>query len=371
MLYVLYASAIILNLFAIKYLYNNKVIIGFTIITILLLWTWNTQGPDIYNYWVQYRSVDANSFATNGYQLFYNIIMNFFSTNGYSFYTYRFVVSLVALLIIVITISKMNANLNIVMVMYMLTQLFLDGVQIRNFFAVPFLVLGIYFIASKKKLWKIKYILSIACASLFHIGFVIYLVFLMIPSEDKETSKMIKTHAIIASILCVFFFFGRKYVAVLISFMNSVDVNRASSYSIHSTNLGPLIVLALQIVGIAVTAYLHAKINRISDLYSQSEYCDEFGRDKEFIKRLFWINVVGLYIVPLSFVQLTFYRLVRNLLLINFASFGIINKYYRKSSYIFLTAVVYLLIWQVAEFYILNTYTTIIEPFFINSMLLE
>ncbi len=366
MLCFVFIIAVILNSYFCFRSRLNKFTVVFTSVSILLIWVWNNSGPDISNYVAQYSVIDQADFSTNGYQIIYNIVMYLFAKSGFSFYTYRLILSLVSLVALFFTLKVINPNVHVVILMYLLTQFFLDGIQIRNFFALPFLYVAIVIYLKKPRKWKIWYVIFVLLASLVHISFIVYLVFLLVPDSPKMDSISIRLHFIISFVICFVLMIGRRYVPLLVSLISSVDAHRANSYSVNQTNFGPFISIGLQLLSVFCIRYCYLRMNRTQN-GCEIMSTDEYTIDIETVKRIYWLNIIGLYLVPFSFVQLTFYRLIRNILLINFSAFGITNKYYRRSTNLFLVGFIYVVVWIIVEFVILNNYQTIIEPFFINS----
>lgn len=369
MIYFGFVVILLINLFAIRYLRNSKFILLLTNVLFLLIWVFNIKGPDILNYFSQYKNINRASFYNNGYQLLYNNIMYFFASKNFSFYAYRLIVSGIALLIIWRVFWKLEVNIYTVLTMYMLTQFFLDGIQIRNFLGLPFLIIALSFCMKKRERWRLYTALFVFFASLIHDSYGVYFILLLVPDIIDDGARLIKVHALTASVLCMIFFLGRGYISVVVNMISSVDSNRALSYSMNSTNYGPIIVIFLQVFAIFVSYYLYKCLQK-NQLYFQNVYGETvFLSDMLMAKRIFWINIICLYLLPFSFIQLTFYRLIRNLLLINFGSFAIISKYDRRNLYVFFLGAVYVLIWQITEFYILNDIKTIVKPFFESNLL--
>lgn len=365
MIYVVYVIVLLLNLIAAIRRKKNKILLLFSIVLMVLIWTGNTVGPDINNYLTQYRFASARLLQNGNIEIIYNQVMNWFSSHDFSFYVYRFVVCFLAFVTILFGINKVGANLHVVFFLYILSQFFLDGIQIRNFLTLPFLMFALVALIRQDKAWRSKYAVLIIIASMIHSSFLVYLVFLLIPNEKRDSNKTIRIHVAIAVSLCLVFFTARKYISILVNLISSISADKATSYSLTSTNLGPLICIALQIAGIFFSYYMYQKLKCLEDYYQED---NNFNIDCIWLKRIFWINIFGMYLLPFSLVQLTFYRLIRNLLLINFASVGVINKYYRRNLAIFIISIAYLILWQVSEFSILNEFDVIVLPFFKNNM---
>lgn len=360
MIYVLYGIVILINLVANTRKKSNTIILLLSIGVLSLIWTGNIVGPDIENYISQYNYPMAR-LTNGGIEIIYNYLLYFFSSRGVDFYVFRYIISFAGLAVIFLSMGKIETKTHMLLVLYALSQFFLDGIQIRNFLALPFFILAIITLIKGERHWKIKYVCFVLLATLIHVSFLIYFIFLLIPEKDLKNRRMIKIHGLVSVILCMVFFFGRQYLGIIVKLISSIDLSRATSYSQVATNMGSLICILLQFAGIGVSYYNYWKVKRHNIIYGNMD-CLE-GR----LYRILWINFLAIYLLPFSMIQLTFYRLIRNLVLFNFSSSIIAIRYYpRKYRYKFWAVlIVYLLLWQVCEFHVLNQYEVIVEPFFV------
>lgn len=359
MIYILYGVVILVNLFANTKRKNNILILLLSVGVFSLIWAGNIAGPDIENYLTQYK-YPTSRLTSGGIEIVYNYLIYIFSTKNVDFYVFRFIISFVSLTAIFLFSTKIEANPHKLLIFYALSQFFLDGVQIRNFLALPFFVLAGVTLIKGERRWKIKFACLILIASLIHVSFLIYLIFLLVPEKDLSYKRLIKIHGAVAVILCVVFFFEKQYLGIIIDLISSIDLTRATNYSQVSTKMGSLIIVLLQLAGIGVSYFSYHKIQKLNDTNGNMDCLERR------LHRILWINILAIYLLPFSMIQLTFYRLIRNLILFNFSSVLISIRYYpRKFRYKFwIVLFVYLLLWQISEFCILNQFEVIVEPFF-------
>lgn len=365
MTYLVYFFALVSNYWMSRKKQNSIFILISTAIIMLLLWVGNTEGPDIANYEMTYSRVSFVLKEKGSYQFIYYSVMWLLNSLGMTFYEYRFIITLVGLIILFICIRKFNTNIHLVIFMYLLTEFFLDGIQIRNFLAMSFLIIGIVILVERKKFWRLWYTFIIIVASLIHISFFVYLIFLFIPSSNYNKGKLIKVHGIVGLLLTLFILsFGRQLLDVLISLLIYVDARKVESYTQVSSNFGAIIPITLQLLGIFVSRHVYRNLSRLKQNKPNDK---KIEKDCNVTKTFFWINLLSCYLIPFSIIEITFYRLIRNIVLINFITLGIGKKYFKESNNILLIIIIYIIAWITTEFFILNDLEKIVLPFFTSN----
>lgn len=363
MIYFWFGFILICNILAARKKRINSLVLLMTVVFIMLFWVGNTDGPDIRNYMNNYVSINSG-FLSSSNQILYYGSMNILRQWGLTFYQYRFVMNIISLILMLIALYMTGTNVHFVLSLYFLQLLFLDGIQIRNYAAIPFLLLGFVVLIKQVKHWRIIYTVFVIIASMFHVSFWVYLIFLFIPTWQYNKKRMLKIHAAVGIIITAIVFRFRGQMASLVAALNLIDSVRASGYTSASTDMGALIPIGLQICGIYITWYVYNRMEKYSLIYTDDE---ELLRNTNYCKFIFWINLLACYLLPFSIVQLTFYRLIRNILLVNFVTIGIGRKYFRGTKLALLT-ITYIGIWIVAEFVLLNSFENVVFPFFESNM---
>ena len=363
MLNLIYGVVLLLNLIVSHKQKKSNNMLILTVAFIMILWVGNTDGPDIYNYINNY-TIANHGLISGTNQFLYYWSMRFFNQLGLTFFQYRFVINIIGIGIILFTLQNIGTNVHLVVVLYLLQLVFLDGIQIRNFSAVPFLLMGLLCLLKQVKHWRILFVLFIVIASQFHVSFLVYLVFLLLPTWNYKRSRMLKIHGLVGLVLTASIFRFRNQLSSIVAALNVIDTGRAINYSSASTNMGALIPITLQLFGVYITLYVYKRMERTSSVYTEKP---ELVRDTGVCKYIYWLNLLACYLLPFSIIQLTFYRLVRNILLINYSSIGIGKKYFKGTNLTILTFF-YLGSWMITEFVLLNTFDNIVIPFFESNM---
>ena len=364
MVLVVYSITILINLLAMIRSKNSKLALGITLISITLIWVGNTQGPDIDNYLLNYNF--SNNLLSNNLQIIYNGIIEIAHNANLTFYQYRAFITVIVLIALGAEYSLFAKNIHGIIIIYLCHLFFLDGIQIRNFIAMPFFILGMLFLIKHEKRWRIKYSICIVLASMCHVSFVAYLVLLCIPNGQYKRNKLIKMHGIAAVAVVLFVFTYKSRLIYFVQAMNLIDASRAESYSQVATNMGAMIPIVLQFLSILTTGYVFWRLSRIHYRYPDNT---ELISDLEKCKYIFWINLIGCYLLPFSMIQLTFYRLIRNILPINYLAIHYGRKYCKDSN-LMIIIILYLGIWMFAEYSLLNSFDVIVTPFFSNNLYL-
>lgn len=270
---------------------------------------WNTYNYDIENYVAYYyRNFDGITLlnlADPGFN-FINKTFNYFDI---SFETYHIMVYGILLTFIFYHIWKKSHKPILIVTLYIFTAYFGDVIQLRNFIACFFLYCGLFVLISPdSKYPKLTFVIFNLLASSIHISFVFYFVFLL---GDLK----IKPWVIIAGSLAMSVF-GHSFLSYLsnISYIaeNAFLSDRAEGY-LESSSYWSVIICSCQYL---IHYFVCARF--VADNKSQ-------GIDSErFMKINTWL---ALLIIATS-INMTFFRLFRNLLL--FSSIYIVNGYTKK-----------------------------------------
>ena len=341
MTYFLYFASLISNYLASWRKKPSVGILLFTAFVILLLWVGVTDGPDILNYHMHFARVEERLAFNGWHQIGFNFPVYMLKILGCSFYQYRFTATLIAMLLIYICLKKLSTNIHIVLCGYLLSEFFLEGVQFRNFLAIPFLLIGILILIRRMRMWRLWYAVTIAIAASIHNSFWVYLLFLFVPDTRSNIKKIAWVYGMIALVLTAFFFVFRNHLDIVSNFLISFDETRGLRFTHYVTRLGILVPVTLQSLAIIIVGFICKKISRVPDVNLQ---------DLKTVQIILGINLLACFFLPLCILQITFYRLIRNLLLVNWAAIGIGGKYFRRNVIFKVLIFSYILAWMLAEF---------------------
>lgn len=362
----LYTIAILCNIFCFSVKKESRIVKLLTLIIILIIWGGNVFGPDIANYMRNYK-IGIHSIAQEQEKLYY-IFMNICFSLKFTFFQYRIIVSLCAILVFYFVFKKFNTNIHLISVLYMLTIFFMDGIQIRNFLGLAFVYLGLYILYEKNKWWKIEYIICIILASLIHSALIVYLVFLIVPKDlDKKYSKREIRIILGGGILFYLYMYAfRNSLNFLVSITEIGGEAKATEYAQYTTHYGSLIIFLLQMIAIILSMYNYKKVVEKNKIIVQKNYDTKLcgiEKDLKVLKFIIYINTIALLFVPFSIIQSTYYRLIRNLVLLNFIGMGIVSKWYKRNVKIFIINFIFIGIWFYKEYVFGGGFQEYIIPF--------
>lgn len=212
-------------------------------------------------------------------------------------------VQLVSLVLIWICIRVITSNINAFWAMYFFSQQFIDIIQWRNYFASVFLLCAVTLLYKNKKFFSLIFV-AIACS--FHITFFVFVPFVLL--YNKKAKLKIKNIYIIAFVIITTYIIG--YTINLISnidiLQNSVQVlgmnNRYQYYGI-GTRFGSILPFAIYLIDLYLILWI-----------SRSEYFLSNNLANIIVK----LNVfVGIF-TPLLLIDINFYRIFRDINIINF-----------------------------------------------------
>ena len=366
MTYIFYFTALIANYFASWRRKQSVMVLLLTLAVILLLWVGNGDGPDIANYHIHFVTSGERLFKYRLYQILYNYPMFFFREFNFSFYQYRFWVTLLSCGIIYKSLCKFNTNIHLVLFAYLCLEFFMEGIQMRNFLAIPFLLVGFVILAKRMFCWRVWFLLTIGLATSIHSSFLAYSIFVFIPSSNVRIKNKMLWACLLGAIgVIAFFFFFRSQLGFLINALVSFDETRGLHYTQKTTRLGILVPIFLQSLAIYIVNFIRLKISQCNDKSKKN-----IAADIQTVTTILWIDVLATYLISFCILELTFYRLIRNLLLINWVAIGIGTKYFHKDMIFRFMKWGYLFSWIIAEFVIWNDWKNILPYFFTSNLYL-
>lgn len=251
---------------------------------------WN--GRPIYNF-------DNNAFfAHYNFEPGYTLLSFIFARMHVPYNVYLALIFLACSVLYLQTIKKITHNYSYVLILYVLFYFLYDIQQVRNFVAYSIVLFGISYL-KEKKIWQ--YILIILIAALFHVSSLFFLIFLLTCKRDlKKYAKLVLELLIILVIILGILNFRE------INIMNSlVSLVYNGAYLDGKFNHWRPFVILLHM---GYFAYLSRKI----DIRVKNEWT----------RLIYEINVISFIIIPFLMVNMTFERLARPVLLLDYALFA-------------------------------------------------
>ena len=340
---------------------------------------------DIINYERYFIGTLTKTYVSREIGFFY--ITKFVQLFTTDYNTYRTVLFCFGLLIMCCTAFRYGDNISLFLIAYASYFYFLDGIQIRNFLSISIVAYSMKWILQEEKESIFKYITGIVIASTIHSMFIIYALFILVKYDyinklnGKDYKKVITELAVLLSVLMFIAFRYSSIIQVLImSFgSNFADISeRIAAYFSTSTHLGWVLPSVLYILNLVLLAYAKKALENDSAIITSRRLhyhkktiilSEDILFDKSILDRLLFMNIIGLFFIPLCIVNLTFYRIGKNLALIDFTFFPQIYKYLsvvdRNKAILFMIGLIIAIIgWRFFDYRLYGSWDIIEQIYF-------
>lgn len=384
----LFIALVIINLWLAYKKQYSKVITIITLVAILVFmagagpdYATENKSMDYVNYERRYNDIDKVGLGYN-IQFGYTIIQKIGVLFRLDFFWFRFMVIGICLFALYFfLIKKYTHNANFVLAFYLLYPMIIDSEQLRNFVAMTIVLVSIRLLGRSSAIYRVMYLGMVGIAGTFHTAFLFYLPLVFV--TNKKNSRFTKAIAASSLFMMAVMILNNNKLPFADFIIETIDDRRVTRYLSSSTTLGFVMPLVLTISSIVLV--LWAK--RISDrdmkryrgnslLYVQNEVSEARIRyENNFITLIFWINLLSSFFFPFFIITLQFYRLPRNLLLLNIITYAIaINKLKKESLHriIFIgSAVVSMMLWLFIDLVVTTSADRVLIPFFSQNYFLN
>ena len=254
-----------------------------------------------------------------------NLIGNYTNSMGMEYWEYNAVVSAVLILILYWIILKNTKKISLFYSLFLIYPLVDSVIQKRFFIAFVFCVISL--IAMKNNNIKMS-IIAIICALGFHFSAIILVPYLFM---DIILKKHIKVIWMILALEVYIIFFQRNLVAIILG-DNSAKVTTYMNNNI-SLKAG-LLFVCVQVILVLLTLYIENPNLFLRNLSINSR--------ENYIMR---INIFSLLFIPLLFMDSTFFRFYRIIMVVTYTDIG---KAFRgkllKNSYRYYMGMAYIIL---------------------------
>lgn len=283
----------------------------------VFMFSGNSSSGDIPNYLALYQD-SSNIMKTSPISGFFYGTMALANDAHLNFFQFKIIVAVLTYSLYYRFLSKFQCNMHYFIIFYMFHLFFFDVEQIRNALAIAIFLQGLAPLLENRKKWKLKYIVYTLMASLIHISFIIYLVFVLFDMTWNYKNRILFSLMIV--ILCVLTFLNGNRIPFLNYILMNFDVlGKIDAYFGNKMHYGFLVPTFLHLTILMTVWYIRRKL-----LIA--------GRSNRQIDVAFRLLILSLSFMPLYFYSITFGRLARNLLpIVLFAGATIISETRPKS----------------------------------------
>lgn len=259
-------------------------------------------GVDIDNYRYDYFILTyggKSMFSDLGYVLLCKLFIGF----GIDFFMFKKIVVFICLTLVFYSIKRMNGNILMIMSYYLIYQSVFDAIQFRNFIGFSILMVAYIFLMENTKKSKFIYLTLILLSSLFHSVMIVYCIYLLI-DDDKLSIKLRNIIIIFSIILTLFTFVNGKSIPLISNFFMSDN-----NMNIYLSSSGDSLAFILPITILSIFIFFE-------------RYLIKMKRLNNFNTKVFNIDLLTCIFIPLFIVSFQWYRILRNIVVLNEISFS-------------------------------------------------
>ena len=311
MLYI-YIFFFVANLLVGLFHRKSNLLILITNIFFIIFFVGSRNVIDLEGYMDHY-AYGVDNYFVGGQVIFYHFII-VAKAIGLSFEGYRFVLSVVGLAGYYYFVKKLSPLPNLVYAAYMGYLLIMDDVQIRNFVGCGVFCVALAQIYTHERGWRIRYIILVILASLVHSSFWIYLIFLILPKADLSNIKHIKIIGLVSLVFSVAILFTRGFLNDYIMLFSFVDEEKLLRYSENATRYGGAVYM---VVHVFVTFCIWWLYQRANFHRSKATVTYGLGNIQKVLQISLLLDIISMVLFPAVVFSITFYRLIRNVYLLN------------------------------------------------------
>ncbi|MEI3521713.1 MAG: EpsG family protein [Anaerosacchariphilus sp.] len=318
---------------------TSKRVTVFLIISLIILAAAPRSGYDTSNYIDIYNTVQKTGISAYNAAFYksmrgYLYLINVANIIGLpTLYTFKFVTLSILVMGICNSFGKLCSNNNSLIFLYLISTFSIDAIQHRNTIALLLFLIGFYFLITRRKYSKILFAFFVGMASIIHITYVVYFLFLIAQNKDITIRTLIKCLLPITLAVMGIVFFNISLLDMFVSgvgmfFSNKIN-NGYLSFRTHFGVIYPFLIYTTQIMMLSYCSK-QLKSNRNKYLYKERYLTDI----------VFRANILIYPTIFLAFFSLSTDRMLRNLTIINllvfinFLNSGAISKNKRKLGYL-------------------------------------
>lgn len=337
---------------------NSNIIFIIQIIWMYLLLAGNTQSMD---YGVYTNMFETSQNKESAIGNIYAYLCYLAGQIGLDFFEFNAVINIFIMIIIIYILKKYTKNYCFVMSLLFIYPFIENIIQKRFYLASIIVCLAIVsFLLKKGIIYKFIYIILIIIATYVHQSAIFYLLFLIYPIINKK-----KTFIIMLIISIVFSLFLPDLSSIFFAEKTELYFGE-----LHSKIKYPILNFILWSGFHICFVFLY---------YIFYSKCKKHISNKIFYKYIISINkinICSLLFIPMYAWEPTFFRIFRGILLLNYIAISMIipsgYKYYKIVFYSMIIYIIYIIISFVCIYFFASAgYKEMIEPIFINNILLE
>ena len=303
---------------------HSKVIAMFLLLFMWLLFWGNTMNPDYEAYSSLYSNIQHGvpAFEKVDMEIGFILIMRLCTLLGLNYTGFLALTSLCCYLMIHSTVKLYCRNYNYVYLLYFIFPFFIDVIQIRNFIAMSILIYSVRFLVMSGIKGKVRYVVLLLLATTIHRVSLVYLPMILIRPEKKN--NLIYCLATCSLLFSILFLLNDKEIPIFASYIESyIGHGKYLTYFNKKTNWGWILFCYLQLSSFIMVTFSKRIYYKYNRNLTTTYYCDA---NRKYINIMYYINILLMIYMPLFILNANFTRIIRNIILLNYIVYSIVNK---------------------------------------------
>ena len=323
----------------------------------------NCEGPDITGLITVYAHPEQIELNDVGYDFICILFRDYLNLD---FVYFRYIVTLVFMMMLWNTLNYFKVNIHMFLGLYMIYLFFIDTIQHRNFYAMVVITFSARYLIRNAKFDTLKFTIITLLMSTIHIITLTNFLYLIARKMNPKTSIML--FAGLGVLITILSFLAKLMGGNLMLMISSVflpNESRVDSYFETETHLsGPALgALVLWAVWLVYKARVRV-MKVISDV-----------KTKQITNVVFLYSLVTLILLGTLFLNVSFYRFFRNLLLLQFMVMILCMNSYKNNSVVrfgyFISVLGLSIMWFVIDICLIEGYDVCVDPIFEHNFLWE
>lgn len=278
------------------------------------------------------------------------------------FFLFKKILISIALYIWLKAQKKYVKNMTYVFALYLASFVFMDSQVMRNFLAMCILMRAVEFltdISNKKNI--VLFVICVLIAASIHKAFIFYLIFLTVLCKERtQFAKVLFSIGIAITVITIINNNHVPFLNILLAMFSSDD---RSEWLKTTTRLGAVPVLVLYIYMLLIIWNFAAK-----------QSFPIVSKKINYVQLVFLLDICMAPILPLVITNLNFYRLIKNIVVMNYGVLSIAyqnNKKVKRRAKIIVSSAALAVGWFLYETQVFATYESVVVPVFEGYMFFE
>lgn len=288
---------------------STRVFSALLLVFMIIIVVQNRENPDYVNYkWIYESGMQVET----GWKYLEELAIR----EGLQYDEFKSIVVVISYVILFYGLVKLDVNENIILAIYAFYPFAMDAIQLRNFLAMTLVLYAYHFIIRNDKKGKLLFLGLVLIASTIQSVFPIYLVLLLVNHKkfNSVRNKLIGVLVICSFIVLVI-------VKMVPGLVNDIGLllfesrsDKVDYYVQNNVGFGFIIFGVMHTLFTLSMYYCGKSKGLLSD------------KERVLVNSVFWSDLLLLCMLPLLIINIEFYRIYRNMCLLNYIALPILMR---------------------------------------------